>query len=168
MFDESTSWYLLLPPISHDSIPSSEEEVSEAEMPRVEGEIRAPGKSLISFRLTGSNEGLSLDGQSSDEPASSGDSVMLSLRKEPGRRFTREEKGKKKIADYDFGHVESDRNESDSEPIKKEPPQKRLKSAKKAMKSANEQLRRSAHLKNPVKRYGYNEYMAHHYAYMRT
>ena len=57
MFDESTSWYLLSPPIPHDSIPSSEEEVSEAEMPRDEGEIRALGESLISFRLSGSNEG---------------------------------------------------------------------------------------------------------------
>ena len=31
---------------------------------------------------------------------------------------------------------------------------------------ANRELRRSTHQKNPVKRYGYNEYMAHHYAYM--
>ena len=34
------------------------------------------------------------------------------------------------------------------------------------MKLGNHELRRSTYLKNPVKRYGYNEYMAHHYAYM--
>ena len=39
-------------------------------------------------------------------------------------------------------------------------------SAEKASTSANEQLRRSTHHKNPVVRFGYNEYMAHHYAYM--
>ena len=34
------------------------------------------------------------------------------------------------------------------------------------MKSANEKLRQSAYHKNPVIRYEYNKYMAHHYAYM--
>ena len=38
--------------------------------------------------------------------------------------------------------------------------------AKKALESANEKLRRSSREKNPVSRFGYNDYMAYHYAYM--
>ena len=37
---------------------------------------------------------------------------------------------------------------------------------RKSSTSANEQLRRSTRQKNPVVRFGYNEYMAYHYAYM--
>ena len=37
---------------------------------------------------------------------------------------------------------------------------------KKALTSANEKLHRSSRAKNPVTRYAYNEYMAHHYAFM--
>ena len=40
--------------------------------------------------------------------------------------------------------------------------------AKKALISANEKLRRSAREKNPVSRFGYNDYMAYHYAFMIT
>ena len=36
---------------------------------------------------------------------------------------------------------------------------------KKALSSASEKLRRSSREKNPVTRLGYNEYMAHHYAF---
>ena len=50
----------------------------------------------------------SRDDQSDEEPASSGDSVVLSPRKEPRRRFTRKEKGKKKMPDYETGNDESD------------------------------------------------------------
>ena len=39
-------------------------------------------------------------------------------------------------------------------------------STEKASTSANERLLRSTRQKNPVVRFGYNEYMAHHYAYM--
>ena len=38
--------------------------------------------------------------------------------------------------------------------------------AKKALISANEKLRRSTREKNPVSRFGYNDYMAYHYAFM--
>ena len=38
--------------------------------------------------------------------------------------------------------------------------------AQKALESANEKLRRSSREKNPVTRFGYNDYMAYHYAYM--
>ena len=36
---------------------------------------------------------------------------------------------------------------------------------KKALTSTNEKLHRSSQAKNPVTRYAYNEYMAHHYAF---
>ena len=39
-------------------------------------------------------------------------------------------------------------------------------STEKVSTSANERLRRSNRQKNPIVRFGYNEYMAHHYAYM--
>ena len=39
--------------------------------------------------------------------------------------------------------------------------------AKKALKLADEKLRRSSHHKNPVIRHGYNECMVRHYAYMK-
>ena len=42
----------------------------------------------------------------------------------------------------------------------------RSNAAKRALKSASEKLRPSTCHKKPVIRYGYNEYMAHHYAYM--
>ena len=42
----------------------------------------------------------------------------------------------------------------------------RLESAKRALKSTNERLCRSSRQENPIIRYGYNVYMAHHYAYM--
>ena len=36
---------------------------------------------------------------------------------------------------------------------------------KKGLTSANENLRRSSRARNPVTRYAYNEYIAHHYAF---
>ena len=47
VFDESTSWYLPLPPTSKDSNPSSKDEVSEAEMPRDEREVETIEESPI-------------------------------------------------------------------------------------------------------------------------
>ena len=38
--------------------------------------------------------------------------------------------------------------------------------AKKVLISANEKPRRFTHEKNPVSRFGYNDYMAYHYAFM--
>ena len=38
--------------------------------------------------------------------------------------------------------------------------------AQKALEAANENPRRSSREKNPVSRFGYNDYMAYHYAYM--
>ena len=54
MFDESASWYLPPTP-SPDSNPSSDDEVSEAEMPPDEPEIEIREESSISLRLSGLN-----------------------------------------------------------------------------------------------------------------
>jgi hypothetical protein len=57
VFDQSASWYL--PPAPQpNSNPSSDEEVSEAEMPRDEPKIGTRPESLISVPLSGPNEGL--------------------------------------------------------------------------------------------------------------
>ena len=46
------------------------------------------------------------------------------------------------------------------------PLKKRSESANRVIKSAKQKLHRSTHQKNPVVRYRYNDYMAHHYAHM--
>ena len=81
---------------------------------------------------------------------------MHSPRRKPRRRLTRKEKGKKKVSDSDTDRNESDRRESDSEGT----------DDGSSKTSANERLCRSSCQKNPVVRFGYNEYMEHHYAYM--
>ena len=54
VFDESASWYL--PPTPNpDSNTTSDDEVSEAEMPLDEPEIETHEESPISFRLSGPN-----------------------------------------------------------------------------------------------------------------
>ena len=80
VFDGSALWLPYLPslPTPIHSIPNSEDEACEAELPPRDEEIGALGESPISFRLRGLNEGLSQDGQPIEEPASSGDSVVLS------------------------------------------------------------------------------------------
>ena len=70
VFDESASWYL--PPTTElDSNPSSDDEVSEAEMPPDEPKIET--ESPISLRLSGLSGRLSRFDQSEEETASSGD-----------------------------------------------------------------------------------------------
>ena len=77
VFDKSASWYL---PSTTDlnSNLSSEDEVSEAEMPPDEHEIGSLEESPISFRLSGPNERLSRYDQSDEEPANSEDSAVQS------------------------------------------------------------------------------------------
>ena len=84
----------------------------------------------------------------------------------PRRRLTRKEKVKKKMLEYNTDRDESDRRESDSEKSNDGPSRAMSTSAKKASTSANEQLRQSTCQKNPIVRFGYYEYMVHHYAYM--
>ena len=58
VLDESKSWYVPSPLTPEDSNPSSEDQVSEVEMPPDEREIGALEKSPISFPLSGPNEQL--------------------------------------------------------------------------------------------------------------
>ena len=116
MFDASTSWYL--PPTPNpDSNPSSDDTVSEAEMPPDELEIETREDSPISLWLSGPNGRLSLYDQSNEEPASRGDSVLHSPRKKPRRRLTCKEKRKKKVSDFGTDRNESERRESNYEGI---------------------------------------------------
>ena len=76
VFDESASWYL--PPTPDlDSNPSTDDEVSEAEMPPDEPEIGTREESPISLRLSGTNARLSRFNQSDEESASTVDSAVL-------------------------------------------------------------------------------------------
>jgi hypothetical protein len=145
---------------------SSDGEVSEAEMPQEEPEIRTRPESLISVPLSGPCGGLGLFDQSDDEPASSGDSVVHSQRRKPRRRFTRKEEGKKKVSEADTQSDESRRPQSDSETQGGGTSGEKSAPVEKASTLRNEKLRKSTPTRNPVVRFGYNEYMAHHYAYM--
>ena len=98
VFDESKSWYLPPTPELHSNL-SSDDEVSEAELPPDEPEIETREESLISLRLSGPSGRLSRYDQSDEEPASSGDSVVHSPRRKPRRWLTRKEKAKKKVSD---------------------------------------------------------------------
>ena len=97
VFDESVWWWLSSPQTPEETIPTFEEEVNEAEMPRDEGDIGALEESPISFRLSGLNERLSRGDQSDKEATSTVESVMQSPRRKPRRRLTHKEKGKKKM-----------------------------------------------------------------------
>ena len=153
VFDESASWYL--PPTPNpDSNPSSDDEVSEAEMPPDEPEIENPEESPISLPLSGPNGRLSRYDQSDEEPASSGDSAVHSPRRKPRRRLTRKEKGKRKVLDSGTDKNESDRRESDSEGTGDGSSKMKSASTEKASTSANERLCGSSRQKNPVMRFG--------------
>jgi hypothetical protein len=114
VFDEFASYYLPSAP-QPKADPSSDGEVSEAEMPPDEPKIGTRPESPISVPLIGPSAGLGRFDQSDDEPASSGDSAVNSPRKKPTRQFMRKEKGKKKVSDSDTQRDESHRRESDSE-----------------------------------------------------
>jgi hypothetical protein len=109
--------------------------------------------------LTGPSAGLGRFNQSDEEPASSEDSAVHSPRKQPKRRFTRKEKGNRKVSDANTQRSESCRREDDSEA------QGAGTSAEKFV-SGTGRVRRCTRTRRPVERFGYNEYMAHHYAYM--
>ena len=74
------------------------------------------------------------------------------------------DKGKAKMSEYKDD--KSDGNESPpSLDSKFGVPIKRTPAAKKSLTSANEKLCRLSREKNSVTRFGYNEYMAHHYVF---
>ena len=76
------------------------------------------------------------------------------------------DKGKAKMPEYEDNHF--DGNESthslNSEFDGFDVPIIRSSRVKKGLTSANEKLRRSTREKNPVSRFGYNDYMAYHYS----
>ena len=91
---------------------------------------------------------------------------MHSPCRKPRRRLTHKEKGKKRVSDSGTERNESDRRESDSKENGDGTSNLKSVSTENTSTSANERLRRSTRQKNPAVRFGYNEYMAHHYAYM--
>ena len=94
---------------------------------------------------------------------------MQSPRRRPRRRPTRKEKGKMKMPEYgtDTGAFIA-AGVTPKRFVRSEdgPPEERSASPKRAIKSAEQKLRRSTNQKNPVMRFKYNEYNVHHYAYM--
>ena len=78
------------------------------------------------------------------------------------------DKGKAKMSEYEDDP--SNDNESthslDSEFGAFDVPLMRSPGVQKTLTSANEKLRRSTRHKNPISRFGYNDYMAYHYAFM--
>ena len=121
-----------------------EDEASEPEPAQVEDdEAGTQDESPESLRLSGPNERLSRLDQSDDETASSGDSVVLSPRKEPRRRW------KKKMPGYKTGNDKSDRSGSNSG--KEDDPSSATKThlAKKGPKPGNDKLHRSTRQRTP-------------------
>ena len=131
-------------------------------MPPDEREIGTLDESLISFRLSGPNGRLSQFDQSEEESASSGDSAVHSPHKKPRRRLTRKEKGKKKTPIT--ARIGTSRIEVN--PTLRRATMGLREGSPHRSRSANEELHRSTRQKNPIVRFGYNEYMADHYAYM--
>ena len=78
------------------------------------------------------------------------------------------DKGKAKMPEYEEDQFDS--NEStrslDNELGGFDVPIMRTPGVKKAISTTNEKLHRSTHEKNPVSRFGYNDYMAYHYVFM--
>ena len=135
-------------------------------MPPNEHEIGYLKQSPISFSLSGPNELLIRHDQLDEELASSADSTVQSPSRKARGLLTRKEKGKKKMPEYGMDRDESERPKSDSDKSDDGPSRVKSTSAKKDSTSANEHLRRSTRQKNPVVRFGYNEYMVNHDAYM--
>jgi hypothetical protein len=84
-------------------------------VPPDEPEIGTRPESPISVPVTRPSAGLGRFDQFNDEPASSGDLPVHSPRKQPKRRFTHKEKGKRKVSDANTQREESCRREDDSE-----------------------------------------------------
>ena len=92
--------------------------------------------------------------------------AIHSPRRKPKKRLTRKEKGKKKMLEYGTDRDVSDRRESDYEKSEEGQSIVNPASSRKASTLANEQLCQYTRQKNTVLQFGYNEYMAHLYAYM--
>ena len=77
------------------------------------------------------------------------------------------DKGKGKIPEYEVDHPDNNDSDVSAPSLDSEfgVPIMRTPGVKKALTVANEKLYRSSRAKNPVTRFGYNEYMAHHYGF---
>ena len=91
--------------------------------------------------------------------------MIIALRK-LCRNSRIKQKGKKKIPQYDTDKEKSDWSKDNTGKNEEGQSETKSQSAKRALKSMNQNLRRSTHQKNPVIWYGYNEYMAHYYGFM--
>ena len=80
--------------------------------------------------------------------------------------MTRKEKRKKKLLEYDTDKEESEWSKFDTRKNENRNLETKSESAKRALKSVNQKLRRFTRQNNPMMRYNSNEYMAHHYVYM--
>ena len=77
------------------------------------------------------------------------------------------DKGKDKMLKYEVDHPDDNDSDVSAPSLDNEfgVPITQTPRVKKALTSANEKLRCSSREKNPVTWFGYNEYMAHHYAF---
>ena len=73
-----------------------------------------------------------------------------------------------KMPEYEVDHPDDSDSDASARSLDSEfgVPIMRTPVVKKGLTSANEELRRSSRANNPVTRYAYNEYMAHHYGFM--
>ena len=103
------------------------------------------------------------------------DSLISTRRREPreppsdqsiGQPSPRLDKQKAKISEYEDTNDKASTHSLDSEFEGLDISNIQTVGAQKALESANKKLRRSSREKNPVSRFGYNDYMAYHYAYM--
>ena len=98
--------------------------------------------------------------------------IRLSGPREPpsdqsiGRPSPRLDKGKAKMSEYEDTNDNASTHSLDSESEGLDILIIQRAVEKQTLESANEKLRRSSREKNPVSRFGYNDYMAYHYAYM--
>ena len=83
-----------------------------------------------------------------------------------GRPSPRLDKGKAKMSEYEDLNDNASTHSLNSEFEGPDISSRQTAGAKKALESANEKLCRSSREKNPVRRFGYNDYMPYHYAYM--
>ena len=79
---------------------------------------------------------------------------------------SRLDKGKAKMSEYEDPNHNASTHSLESEFEDIEISIIQIDGTKKGLESANEKLRHSSREKNPVSRFGYNDYMAYHYAYM--
>ena len=143
VFDESASWY------------AAEKSLTPTPL----------GQESVDIALE-NEDGLTL--MFEDSPTT----ARLSAPREPssdqsiGRPSPRLDKGKAKMSEYEDLNDNVSTHSIDNEFEGLDIPIIQTAGAKKALEYANEKLRRSSHEKTPISCFGYNDYMAYHYAYM--